>query len=130
MKRTVIGLAVCSLALLTAATITSTAWSGLKNGPISGPDEKRKDADKVLTGEIAVEVNAQVGALAHGEVEFPRELPKVPMIFLMENRQTGAFVVFKADEVTTKGFKWAGCKLWGGPPEYRTNLVWMAVLPD
>ena len=129
MKRTTIGIAVCSLALLTAATVTSTAWSGLKNGSPAGLDEKRKDADKVLTGEIAVEVNAQVGALAHGEVEFPRELPKVPMIFLMENRQTGAFVVFKADDVTKKGFKWAGLKAWGDA-DYKTNLVWLAVLPD
>ena len=93
MKRTLIALAVCSLVLLTAATVTSTAWSGLKGGPVAGRDEKRKDTEKALTGEIAIEVNCPVGQLGHGEVEFPRELPKVPMIFLMENRQTGAVVV-------------------------------------
>jgi hypothetical protein len=47
----------------------------------------------------------------------------------MKNRQTGAVVVFKADEVTTKGFKWAGIKLWGDD-KYNTNLAWLAVLPD
>src|SRR5262249_51750738 len=129
MKRTTIGLAVCLLALFTAATVTSTAWSGLKNGAVAGGGEKSKNADKGLTGENAGGVNCPGGPLGHGEVEFPRELPKVPMIFLMENRQTGAFVVFKADDVTKKGFKWAGLKAWGDA-DYKTNLVWLAVLPD
>jgi hypothetical protein len=94
-----------------------------------GPQKKANAATKVFAGEIAIDADGRPGELAHGEVKFLRELPKVPLVFLMENRQTGAVVVFKADEVTTKGFKWAGCKLWGDD-KYKTNLAWLAVLPD
>jgi hypothetical protein len=94
-----------------------------------GPQDKASSADKVFAGEIAIDADGLPGQLSHGEVTFPRELPKVPLVFLIENRQTGAVVVFKADEVTKAGFKWAGCKLWGAD-KYKTNLAWLAVLPD
>jgi hypothetical protein len=50
----------------------------------------------------------------------------VPKVFLLENRQTGAIVVFKADSVSQTGFQWAGYKLVGNV-NYTTNLVWIAV---
>jgi hypothetical protein len=125
--------------VLVAAAVFCAVLSGSSPRPVGaadgparqgeGPQKKANPANKVLAGEIAIEANCELLQLAHGEVKFPRELPKVPLVFLMENKGPGAVVVFKADEVTTKGFKWAGCKLWGDA-KYKTNLAWLAVLPD
>jgi hypothetical protein len=105
------------------------SWANAPARLAEEPQKKANPANKVVAGEVAIEANCPLGQLAHGEVTFPQELPKVPLVFLMENRQTGAVVVFKADDVTTKGFKWAGCKIWGDE-RYKTNLAWVAVLPD
>jgi len=98
-------------------------------GRPAGADEKPKVTEKVLSGEVAIDVDCEPGSHKTGEIKFLNELPKVPRLFLMENNQTGAFVIFKADEVTTKGFTWAGFKIFG-VANYRTNLVWLAVLPE
>jgi hypothetical protein len=93
------------------------------------PQKKANSAEKVLAGEVAIEVNWRVGQFRHGEIKFPREFPKVPAVVLMETNGTGGFIVFKADEVTTRGIKWAGFKLFG-EQNHKTHLSWLAVLPD
>jgi hypothetical protein len=126
MKRSIFTTGLAVVAVVCAVL----SWSSTRPAGAAGaPPKKAVPANKVLAGEVAIDADCPVGHLAHGEVTFPRELPKVPLVFLMENRQTGAFVVFKADEVTTKGFKWAGLKVWGAE-KYKTNLAWLAVLPD
>jgi hypothetical protein len=116
-------------AVLAGSSMRPVDAANGKAGQVKGPQKKAIPPNRILAGEVEIDADCPLGQLAHGEVTFPRELPKVPLIFLMENNQTGAVVVFKADEVTTKGFKWAGCKLWGAA-KYKTNLAWMAVLPD
>jgi hypothetical protein len=133
MKRVLFKFAFVAVAVLYAVLPWSTtrpvdAANGLAN-QVKGPQKKAIPPNKILAGEVEIEVNIPSGQHRWGEVTFPRELPKVPLIFLMENRQIGAFVVFKADEVTTKGFKWSGYKLFGDE-RYKTNLAWLAVLPE
>jgi hypothetical protein len=123
-----VAVAIFCAGLQWSSTRPVDAANGLA-GQVKGPQKKAIPPNRILAGEVEIEVNCPGGQHRWGEVSFPRELPKVPLIFLMENRQTGAFVVFKADEVTTKGFKWAGFKLFGDE-SYKTNLAWLAVLPD
>jgi hypothetical protein len=116
-------------ALAAAAGLAALGSVAAAAEPAERPQKKANPAEKVLAGEVGIENNCKQGQCGHGEIKFPREFPKPPAVFLMETNQAGGFIVFKADEVSTKGFKWAGCKLFG-PENYKTNLAWLAVLPD
>jgi hypothetical protein len=126
------------IGLATATVICAVlAWSSTHPlgaaeelpGQVERPQNKANSGNRFLAGEVAVEVNCPVGHGVTGEIKFPREFPKAPAVFLTETNQAGAFIVFKADGVSTKGIKWAGLKL-TGPEKYKTRLSWLAVLPD
>jgi hypothetical protein len=85
--------------------------------------------DRMVVGEVQVTIPPG-GDHVVTEVTFPTELSQVPLVFLGENRATGAMVLLKADAVTEKGFTLATHKSWGDPGEYKTTVVWMAILPS
>jgi hypothetical protein len=116
-------------ALAAAGGLAALGSVAAASGQAERPQKKVNSAEKVLAGEVAIEVNSPQGRHWNGEIKFPRELPKVPAVFLMETNGTEGFIVFKADEVSTKGIKWAGFKIFGAE-KYKTRLSWLAVLPD
>jgi hypothetical protein len=116
-------------ALAAAGGLTALGNVAAATEPPERPQKKANSEVKVLAGEVAIDGACKQGQCAYGEIKFPREFPKPLAVFLTETNHGGGFLVFKADEVSTKGIKWAGCKLFG-PEEYKTNLAWLAVLPD
>jgi hypothetical protein len=116
-------------ALAAAGGLVALGSVATAAGQTERPQKKANSAEKVLAGEVAIEVNCRQGQHWNGEIKFPRALPKVPAVFLMETNQTDGFIVFKADEVTTKGIKWAGFKIFAAE-KYKTHLSWLAVVPD
>lgn len=66
-----------------------------------------------------------------GKVSFPKEFASKPIVFLVEYDASGDWIFFKTNQVTSKGFEWAGYRIvaqlngYLGP--YKTKLAWIAV---